>query len=197
MNVNGTLVLLQFQFIDSFNLGNFGSLWRTLVVAIIFIINKISRWSWEPLLNEQKLHDCVFPKKSYADTCRYIMVCHLWKFQLSLYNDGFPFISLTIHTAWSCTAHLNKSMQLSIVYFDLQRSKFQGLVAASIASEFKLEKSTRLSRDFQEGSCLLLQIMCNPISSHAIFTFRLWIALSYVLFVSFALASYYADNILI
>ena len=84
-------------------------------------------------------------------------------------------------------------MQLSIVYFDLQRSKFQGLVAASIASEFKLEKSTRLSRDFQEGSCLLLQIMCNPISSHAIFTFRLWIALSYVLFVS--LLEIYEHNI--
>jgi len=126
----------------------------------------------------------------HADTS-WSVICE--SFQLSLYNYGFPFISLIIHTAWSCTAHLNKSMQLSIVYFDLQRSKFQGLVAASIASEFKPEKSTRLSRDFQEGSCLLLQIMCNPISSHAIFTFRLWIALSDVLFVS--LLEIYEHNI--
>ncbi|KAM3703764.1 hypothetical protein ACB098_04G120900 [Castanea mollissima] len=84
-------------------------------------------------------------------------------------------------------------MQLSIVYFDLRRSKFQGLVAASTASEFKPEKSTRLSRIFQEGSCLLLQIMCNPISSNAIFTFRLWIALGYVLFIS--LLEIYKHNI--
>ena len=135
---------------------------------------------------------CVFPKKFYADTCRYIMVCHLWKFPAFPVQLWF-FISLTIHTVWSCIAHLNKSMQLSIVYFDLQRSKFQGMVAASIASEFKPEKSTRLSRDFQEGSCLLLQIMCNPISSHAIFTFRLLIALSYVLFIS--LLEIYEHNI--
>ena len=126
----------------------------------------------------------------HADTS-WSVICE--SFQLSLYNYGFPFISLTIHTVWSCIAHLNKSMQLSIVYFDLQRSKFQGMVAASIASEFKPEKSTRLSRDFQEGSCLLLQIMCNPISSHAIFTFRLLIALSYVLFIS--LLEIYEHNI--
>ena len=113
------------------------------------------------------LHDSVFPKKFYDDT--WLQIHHGLS---SVKVTSFPWIItvfhllILIHTPWTCIAHLNKSMQLSIVYFDLQRSKLVKVWYQHPLHQNSWQKN-------QQQDWVMNSIMCNPISSHAIFTFRL------------------------